>query len=804
MKKAQVTIFIIIGIILLITLGTAIYLATQIIIKPKTPTTQTPIQSYVQDCIQQTAIIALKKIGDNGGYLSFENPYRNLKLDTNPAEGDALAISEIGLYSIPYWWYMKTPNKCNNCYLTSDNMPLLPEIEEQVNNYVTANLDKCINDFRQFSPEYMITTEEKPIIETFITKENILISSDYPITINKNGQKTKINEFETELTVRFKDIHDLAQEIINLEKNQGIFEERIIHMLSAHMGAAYDKLPPISEITHDYYLITWAKEAVKIRIQQILNSYAPLLRFYGTKNQIDINVQNKYAEGFYNAMQIEDLTKKYNLFVDVSYNNWPFYFSINPNPLTGTYHKQNFPYDILPPFQTNTYEFYYDLSIPLLVQIRDPSAFSGEGYTLNFAIETNIRDNKKPNEWNIGEGTLGLWDSSNVDSEMYTTERKHGECKSTGEEYQCSIDNKKYNTIMQCAEMCYTSEEKTKKPSVLKTEFCSEEQKLSGKIKIKTKSEKNPVPAAGISYKCGNYKTCSIGSTDSDGELETKLPICYGGVLSAHKQGYYSSKKILNTEINKAETIELELTPEKEFTASFKKIPITAVQTKQGIEGRCCEQKTKPLSTQKATLRLEKVKEKPYESEFVQAVMIDEDTSIKLIPGKYTVTMQYLDEIGIVIPAKCKKVCTEETDEMKACRTACDQQEDFVEQNCKIAFASVPDWCEDSDFAMTACKEHCTETKCKKWMRIPEEPLNIRPALLGGAVIDSLNGYWEVTEADLQSGLTHVTFSVLEVPTPTCLDSKGCSYPPCIGLDEMGKTKKYSDKFRAEIEPVFG
>ena len=95
-------------------------------------------------------------------------------------------------------------------------------------------------------------------------------------------------------------------------------------------------------------------------------------------------------------MQIQ-LEQEYPFSVDINYNDWPIYFSIRPEPLTGTSHRQSFYYNIMSPFQTNTYEFYYDLSVPFLVQIHDKNAFNGEGYTLNFAIEANIRDNKNPN-----------------------------------------------------------------------------------------------------------------------------------------------------------------------------------------------------------------------------------------------------------------------------------------------------------------------------------------------------------------------------------------------------------------------
>lgn len=803
--KAQITLFIIMGIVILIALGFGIYFTTQAVIKPKIPTPETPIQEYIQDCIKQTAIIALKKIGDNGGYISFENEYREFNLRTEPAEGDALTISEAGMHSIPYWWYMKTPNTCNNCYLTTDNMPLIPEIEEQINKYTAENIEACIKGLSPFANQYAVRIHGKPEIESRITKESVIITAEYPLEAESAGKTTKLNEFETEIDVKIKDIMDLANEILEIEKEKGAIEDRIIHMLSAHMAASYNKLPPLSEITHDYYTITWAKELVKRQVQQILNSYVPLLRFYGTKNAKEINSRDRYEKGFYNAMQIEDIKKKYPLNADISYNDWPIYFSITPEPITGTYHKQNFPYEILPPFQTNTYEFYYDLSVPLLVQIRDQNAFNGEGYTMNFAIEANIRDNKKPNEWNIGEGTLGPWNTEQTKAEIRFAEKTQGKCTDTGGKYQCSINSKNYDTILQCTEICYTSEEKRQQQKTAPTKFCSEDQRLSGKIKITTKTGTQMLGQAGISYRCGNYKTCSIGVTDENGTAEFELPICQGGILSAHKPGYYHAKKILSTEINRPETAEFILLQEKEFSVGFQKMPITASQGRDGLDVSCCGQKQNPIQTQKAALSIERVQENPGDAGFIQAIVIDENSKINLVPGKYKVTMQYFDEIGIVIPKECKHVCIdqEQEDTIKACDSACQQHADASKSACKIIFALKPEWCEDLDFAKQQCEKHCTKTECKKWMKLPEEGMAIRPALLGGAVIDMENGYWTVTEADLQSGLEHITFYALEVPTPTCLDSQGCEYPLCVGLDEMSKTKKYSDMFREELTPKF-
>ncbi len=750
-KKAQTTVFMILGIVILIAVGFGIYLATQTVIKPKTATTESIVQEYVQECIKQTAEQAIKLIGDNAGYTDIENnPYRTFNFRTEAAEGDGIPLSEFGLYFIPYWWYMKTPNNCNNCYLTSDNMPVIPEIEEQINDYVTKNVAECVMSGGLNG--YSIEAGE-PEIETQVGKEKTVITAKYPVEAVRGGIKTKTTEFAAEVDVNLGGMLELAQEIIALEKENAVIEERIMHMLGAHMGASFDKLPPISEITHDYYLIKWTKELVETQAKQVLNSYTPLLRFARTENENTIKTDGKYANGFYNAMQITGLKKAYPFEASISYNNWPVYFIIRPDSMTGEAHKQNFYYNIMQPFQTNTYEFYYDLSMPLLIQITDKKALNSEGYTLTFAVEANIRDNKDPTEWNKGEGTLGQWDPARAETKSTTTERTPGECVQNIRKYKCSIDEKNYDTQMQCVEMCYTSKKKTEPKKPMQARFCDETQRISGMISIDVKSGGEALADAGISYSCGNYQACSLGITDPAGMLASKMPICYGGILTVHKEGYHTEKIPLTTQIGEVKTLNINLKKEKDYTIQYRKYKMERNAEGNAVLGKI----QKPIAGQTAMINLERVKETPISAEFTQTIMLngDETSTIKLVPGTYKISIQYLDEAGIVIQEGCKRICTKEDIQGK-----------------------------------------CTEHK-----KLPEEAMPIKPALLGGAELDSETGYWTVTEQMINADFRNVQVYAIEVMTPTCIDTEDCVLLLCTGLDEMGKAKEYSMQYRSYLEP---
>lgn len=755
MKQAQTTVFMILGIMILLAAGFGIYLATQTVMKPKMATTESAVQEYVQECIKQTATEAIKLIGDNAGYTSIENnPYRTFQFRTEAAEGDGIPLSEFGLYAIPYWWHMKTPNTCNNCYLTSDNMPVIPEIEEQINTYVTEHIDECITDgiVLEGLAGYSIEAKGEPEIETQIGKEKTTVTAKYPIEAVRGETKTKIDSFASQIDINLGGMLELAQEIIELEKEKAVFEEGIMHMLGAHMGASFEKLPPTSEITHEYYLVQWTKELVELQAKQILNSYTPLIRFARTKNENTIEKGGKYAKGFYNALQIKGLKKDYPFDASISYNDWPIYFGIKPDSMTGTSHKQSFYYDIMQPFQTNTYEFYYDISMPLLVQITDDKALNSEGYTITFAVEANIRDNKDMAEWNKGEGTLGPWNPARAQTKTTTTERRYGECVQNIRKYKCSIDEKNYDTLMQCTEMCYTARTSTEPRKPAQTKFCTPEQKLSGEITVNVKSGGKGTEGALVSYTCGNYQSCTLGVTDSTGMISSKMPLCQGGVITAAKQGHYTEKAPLATRMNEAKTLEFNLKQEKEYTIQYRKYKMEKDSSGNKTLGKI----EKPGPGQTAMISIERVKETPISAEYSKAVMLtgDETGTIKLTPGTYKISIKYLDETGIVIPEGCKEICTNE---------------------------------EDGD--------------CFEYKKLPEEDMIIKPAMLGGAELDSETGYWTVTDEMINSEFKNVQVYAIETVTPTCIDTTGCINPSCTGLDEMGKAKEYSLRYRSYLEP---
>ena len=158
-KRGQVTLFIILGLIILVGIVLLIYFKASAfkkwplkLITEDAPNELKPLQTFVTECLEQVSREAIVKIGLGGGYLEPTNseytPYYFQVNQNNPTESDILVINQNN--KVPYWYYMNTPNSCYNCMVTEKNIPTFEDMQRQISVYVEKNIDSCLNDFKAF------------------------------------------------------------------------------------------------------------------------------------------------------------------------------------------------------------------------------------------------------------------------------------------------------------------------------------------------------------------------------------------------------------------------------------------------------------------------------------------------------------------------------------------------------------------------------------------------------------------------------------------------------------------------------
>lgn len=226
-KRGQITVFIIIGLIILAS-GLTYYVIRQrsatAKLEAQVEQQQTfegnveALESYVSNCIESTAQNGLTILGLQSGWL--------FRPENVP---EPIAFGNYSIY--------------HDQYLNDSWLPTEESVEFQLSAYISQFLNDCV-DFTQF-PELRIGNATINTT-TDIIENHILITSIIPLKVSQ-GQKTKqFDKFSVKIPVRLKGMLSTADEIIRFGiENPGYFDSECVALSEFN-----NVLIPYSNTTH--------------------------------------------------------------------------------------------------------------------------------------------------------------------------------------------------------------------------------------------------------------------------------------------------------------------------------------------------------------------------------------------------------------------------------------------------------------------------------------------------------------------------------------------------------------------------
>lgn len=629
-RKGQITIYMIIGIIALISVSIFFYIRTVKVDAPESysptieqiPLEAEPIREFVESCLGQIAEDGLRNIGDYGGYISreeiggFANPL-------SPTTSDAVQFSPDSELVVPYWWHLESDNDCEKrgkCSFSSKRPNLLrahggKNIEEQLDEYVNEHLKDCLMgfvDLRDYG--FVISEKGKVDTTTVITKHTVAFKVSYPIVAEKADVKYQINDYFVDIPINLEEIYKLASSLADLQVEYQFLEEYTLSLMDMFSALDESRIPPFSATGFDSGGgLMWSKSEIKEQIDRIMVAYMPMLQVVDTKNYRPI----VFSEGegnslikriFYNNLMLIPLMNQSHPSLEVKFmylDWWNSYFNINCEGELCKSQSVSGVGQIM--FFLQRYEFLYDYSIPVLVSIVNPHAFMGKGYSFKFFMESNVRDNKALNTTGIG------------------TPFDVGELPPVGKSMLCDAN---------------------KRTSELATIIVTDAFSGDGLDEVM------------VSYTCGS-ETCQIGMTGYQGILETKFPMCAGGQIQMNKQGYLPVTGGLSTSTKGDPfTLQVTMSPFREKDIVVKKYLIK----KQLVNfdwAWVAEQNSLSLSSkEEAVVTLSRVPS-PGEGAFSvvaeytgNRALADLSKKVKIVPGDYDVEISLIYRGDLTIPTK--------------------------------------------------------------------------------------------------------------------------------------------------------
>ncbi|MDO8740914.1 MAG: hypothetical protein Q7J54_05080 [Candidatus Woesearchaeota archaeon] len=536
MKRAQITVFMIVALVIVIAAATLIsFLSQKTMFFPSRviPPYISPIRNYIDSCVNVVSQDAIARLGQQGGYVVLPNSIKN-----NPAKN----IFFFGPYKVPYWYYD-----------AASHIPSEKQMEQQISDYIEENINDCIQDLASFRQDFDIEIVKQPAAQTKIAENDVVINVDYRLKIKNiiTGEETKLKDFSVHSDVKLKKIYELAKKILEAENKDGLFENMTVNLI------AMNPKTPLTGMDFRCDQLTWNILDVRKELQSMVYYTAPLVRIKNTGYAPFSAPESVYEEyGKYHdelrkkAANINYLPEDEGLFSipeftdtqaelssvkapsaplpEDAYDYFHYFWDVKTKPSdlkVGFRYQPIWGIDLavrpskdgllksntgktsqkfLSFMCVNIYHFTYDVSYPVEVMLSDDAAFNGNGFSFHFAIPIMLKSNEA----------------------RRTTE----------------IAPAEFNPPIEDAAYCGQ-----RSPEAV-------EIRATGKREGLSNMELN---AVNISFTCGRYR-CNLGQTkQSSGsyQLITNLPsFCKYGNIEARKEGYMDA---VNQFIKSPFTIEL-------------------------------------------------------------------------------------------------------------------------------------------------------------------------------------------------------------------------------------------------------
>ncbi len=189
MKKGQITIFIIFGILILF-LSSFIFFGMNKGPTSVKKTSSTPIENYISACIERTAGFGIYQLGIHGGRI----------YDLDNA-------------------FVKDYYKVSYAYDNGKVMPLLSDSKKDLERYVNENLNagaySCLKDLNVFKNEYDVIEISDANTTVVFSDDVTLVKVNMPVNLVKKGASRQFDNFEYKFNVRYKRVFDFVNGMLD-------------------------------------------------------------------------------------------------------------------------------------------------------------------------------------------------------------------------------------------------------------------------------------------------------------------------------------------------------------------------------------------------------------------------------------------------------------------------------------------------------------------------------------------------------------------------------------------------------------
>ena len=264
-KRGQVTIFIVIGIIVLVLVVIFMWYQSTSVTKDiediaeeqlvDTTQLRPQIKTFVESCLREVAVPGIYLLGVQGGVLYPDDPATVLLTENN---------------------------LINYGYLNGVNQLSVENMQKEIGRFVGEEINNCLNDFKIFEERGInVKVKSSPKSSARISTSKINILLNLKLDVKKGRDTTTIDKFSTEVDIPLGNVIAKANKIIeNHKKSPDNIEFQELTSLDAFINLApYDESTLIYSIYESDIVLSNAPFIFLFAIRDSNINTAPVLYF---------------------------------------------------------------------------------------------------------------------------------------------------------------------------------------------------------------------------------------------------------------------------------------------------------------------------------------------------------------------------------------------------------------------------------------------------------------------------------------------------------------------------------------------
>ena len=364
--RGQISLFVIIGILIVTGVALTVYLVSPLAVSAKLA----PVENKIIECASNAATDGASILGEQGGYITLP------KFEAGSEYAPFTSQFNYFGSTMPYWFYKSG----NGIY--KEQVPTISSMSKQLGDYISQQIIDCDLSSLE-SQNYAVEKSSTAKTSVLIRDNEIQITVNWPVTVTLGDTTERIASHAATIKNNLGSSYNIAKKIYDEEKNKLFLEEYardVIVLYAPGTDVALQCSPKI-----------WSKNKVLADIRNGLEANFQTIKFSG--NYYDLkSKEEKYF--------VHDIGENIDVQANVVYTA-AFPTKIDVEPSEGDIMRAN-PIGLqeglgVLGFCYVPYHFVYSAMFPVIIQVYDKD-YNLFQYPLMVEIKNNL-----PRNSNIGE-----------------------------------------------------------------------------------------------------------------------------------------------------------------------------------------------------------------------------------------------------------------------------------------------------------------------------------------------------------------------------------------------------------------